>query len=460
MEEAQKNVREESVVHRFETDISLVNELTHNRISIPMRASHQKRPRDVSRRQRRNLQEGAEADMGLAWEHPMSITIDGPVEDGDPLIESELFGEVPVAHSPVVRLVEDVHCPMALTSSETGVVLKSVGTAMMLFPEFVGEQTVSLRMVELAKEAFKLADETYSMADAEAWGDNFIIPPDCVTRDMMEYEANGFSVEALAAQRIESFGTSHLSKARTPMSEVLTGSNPEVVLLQKLANEGMSLLSEPDFVPNSALGIRPPLRPKYEATKSAVNRLLYTNFYAKGLSIVLPLASLDAGPDRGRYHLSPLSWAPKSGTPKGRPIGDCSDGGDGAKPLNSDYTKFECDRAWGVIKHPTISEIASMVDRFVSNHPSTLEGDAGDEVVIWKMDLKGAYTLLSFKSADVPLLGMEMSDGLVMFFLCGIFGWTGTPACFQVVTRAITHELKERLRGEALMSKPCMACAS
>jgi hypothetical protein len=67
------------------------------------------------------------------------------------------------------------------------------------------------------------------------------------------------------------------------------------------------------------------------------------------------------------------------------------------------------------------------------------------------MDLKGAYTLLSYRTQDVPLLGMEMTDELVMFFLCGIFEWTGTPACFQVITRAVSFELNRTLRGSALM---------
>jgi hypothetical protein len=46
---------------------------------------------------------------------------------------------------------------------------------------------------------------------------------------------------------------------------------------------------------------------------------------------------------------------------------------------------------------------------------------------------------------------MEMADDLAMFFLCGIFGWTGTPACFQVITRAFSFELNRTLRGSALM---------
>ena len=34
-----------------------------------------------------------------------------------------------------------------------------------------------------------------------------------------------------------------------------------------------------------------------------------------------------------------------------------------------------------------------------------------------------------------------MTNDKIIFFLCGIFGWTGTPATFQVQNRAIMHEL-------------------
>jgi hypothetical protein len=46
-------------------------------------------------------------------------------------------------------------------------------------------------------------------------------------------------------------------------------------------------------------------------------------------------------------------------------------------------------------------------------------------------------TLLSFEDEAVPLVGAEMMDGLIIFFLCGVFGWTGTPTSFQVVSRAL-----------------------
>jgi len=321
--------------------------------------------------------------------------------------------------------------------------------ALGLFPDLAADTTLLDRIILLSEEAFKLADDVYTMKDAEDWGENFVIPSHALQTDIEDYAATGYKLEALAECRQQAVSANRLSSQRPPMRDVLSPDNPEIELLQKLADEGFSLLVDPTFVPNSSLGIRPPLRQKYLETKSAVNKLIYDNFHKQGLAVVLPLSEIEKGDDSRKVHISPFSWAPKSGTPKGRPIGDCSDGGVGAQPLNSDYTKAETDRVWGVITHPTIGDISVMVNNFLSNDPPSILPD--DEFVLWKMDLKGAYTLLSLRSKDVVLFGMEMTDSLVMFFLCGIFGWTGTPACFQVVTRAIAFELGKRLIGKALM---------
>ena len=74
-----------------------------------------------------------------------------------------------------------------------------------------------------------------------------------------------------------------------------------------------------------------------------------------------------------------------------------------------------------------------------------------EDLRLWKMDLKGAYTLLSFRADYVGLFGMLLTDDLVYFQLAGIFGWSGTPAAFQVVTRAIAWELRARLRSRTVM---------
>ena len=38
-------------------------------------------------------------------------------------------------------------------------------------------------------------------------------------------------------------------------------------------------------------------------------------------------------------------------------------------------------------------------------------------IILWKMDIRGAYTLLSFDPADAYLFGMELPDDLLIFFL-------------------------------------------
>ena len=67
------------------------------------------------------------------------------------------------------------------------------------------------------------------------------------------------------------------------------------------------------------------------------------------------------------------------------------------------------------------------------------------------MDLKGAYTLIDVLPEDVGCLAQELDCELVYFHLCGFFGWTCTPAAFQVGSRAIKHELDARLEGDCLV---------
>ena len=46
---------------------------------------------------------------------------------------------------------------------------------------------------------------------------------------------------------------------------------------------------------------------------------------------------------------------------------------------------------------------------------------------------------------------MLLTGDLVYLLIAGIFGWAGTPAAFQVVTRAISWELRHALKSSTLM---------
>jgi hypothetical protein len=226
--------------------------------------------------------------------------------------------------------------------------------------------------------------------------------------------------------------------------------NPEREKLLSLAEFGMPALQDPRFIPNGG-GKLPPLRNLYRSFAPTVNRMIYENFYSKGLAIILPLGVVrEKVPG---FHLSPLSRADKEGKVQGRNTNDCSDGGrePGNMPLNSEFTKIASNELWGVIVHPTLADICRMILKYFRMAQEKYPGVTWEEIVIWKMDLRGAYTLLFIKTEDTRLFSSLMTDEQVIFFFSGIFGWTGTPAAFQVVTRAMMYELALVLEGLTVM---------
>eukprot|EP01041_Mallomonas_annulata_P002729 gene2729-5375_t len=54
-----------------------------------------------------------------------------------------------------------------------------------------------------------------------------------------------------------------------------------------------------------------------------------------------------------------------------------------------------------------------------------------------------------FRSSFTKSLGVD--SNLLMFFLSGVFGWSGTPAAFQLVTRTLVYELRLRISDALVM---------
>jgi hypothetical protein len=131
----------------------------------------------------------------------------------------------------------------------------------------------------------------------------------------------------------------------------------------------------------------------------------------------------------------------KSGKKKGRNIGDCSNTEDGSVLNSVEVQKLVRDR-WGSIRHPGPEELVLMILRQV-------ERVGVSNLVLYKMDLKGAFTLLFINPDHVRRLAFELTDNLTMFYITGMFGWCGTPAAFDVVSRVIRKKLKLILTGEA-----------
>ena len=103
-------------------------------------------------------------------------------------------------------------------------------------------------------------------------------------------------------------------------------------------------------------------------------------------------------------HFSPAHWAPKQGKECGRPIVDSSDRSAKTPVLNGPNVAAEAKERWGEIENPTIVEVVNMVLEFKDE-----QFDVGwEDIELWKMDLKGAFTLMSFKAENSQLFAVEL----------------------------------------------------
>jgi hypothetical protein len=271
------------------------------------------------------------------------------------------------------------------------------------------------------------------------WAEGFIFPEGVLRCHEDLFQKNFYNFNSMVSYFKQSLCSTRMS--RRSILETISSDNPEIKKLLILV-EGMPLFSAPEFVPNG-LNRLLPVSQTYVRLAPVVNRMLFEDFVEKGLAFIIPKSLVTAYVPE--FHVSRLSWTVKHGKKKGRPILDCSAGN---PSVNSDFTKLSCDQFWGEIHHPTISDFVIMIMEFwegVSSLDSSLSW--WDDLVLWKIDLKGAYTLLSFEDAAIPYMAAELDSDSIIFFLCGVFGWTGTPASFQVVSRALKIEINKFIHG-------------
>jgi len=298
-------------------------------------------------------------------------------------------------------------------------------------------------------ECLREADPGFTMRQAEENANNFKFPEEVFTRD--EDELRSFTVGnplvELIRKRQSVGNTDRFNVARA----MLFSDDIEFDRLMDLA-KGVEIMTDSNFIPNisqstSEAGIEsvdilnppPRLRNKYLAVSSAVNMLVH-KLFVKGLIVIVSMSvALSLATKFSCTH-----WTTKKGKVGGRLLADSSYDEFG-NPLNTPEVKLMCDARWGRIVHPTVNDLAEMVKRVVSAHPLGWKG-----VILWKMDLSGAFTLLSIKPECVPLLAFPLTDNLCMFYGAGFYGWTGFPQGFGVLTRVLDRSINLVIDGECL----------
>jgi len=294
----------------------------------------------------------------------------------------------------------------------------------------------------VVEEAYRTTDLDFAVEAAVEWGAGFVWPSNVHVRDEARAKKHGFRLCDMAEEVHEEMLPDRLSSDR--ISQWVPESDPDLVRLQGLVR-GMRVLTDTtEFSPN---GKPPPLRKLYERVKGAVNKTLLA-LWEEGLVFIV---TKEVAQMMGKLHYTPTHWTKKVGKPGGRYLFDSKDRKFGPA-LNSDRARELLRELYGDIIHPTIEDIIIMILDFEDNMREQYgEEFSAEEVMLWKADLRQAFTLLFFDPNDTPYLATELTDGLVMIYHSGLFGWTGTPYAFQVITRVITRLVQTRVMGKMLM---------
>ena len=324
---------------------------------------------------------------------------------------------------------------------------------------YFDESVSRVAVRELAVAAYTTLDENFAEEEARAWGDGFEIPSDVVAHDEALLKANGNDYLRMAEQRFQLLRPDRLNEAR--VLEVLSADNPERDKMLSLA-AGMEVPLPDGFKPNGKLNYLSgetvstynasdpePLRTRYQQTASAVNKQLF-KLWGLGLAFILtaPTVFWMVKGD----HKMVASWAAKAATEAGRVLMDPTHTKvKGGSSMNGPEVKEKCKSLLGPIGHPDIWMLIIMIMTFFSRAKKKDPEVKWEDLRLWKMDLRAAFTLLSVAPKNTPLFTMNLTGGLVILVLCGLFGWTGTPFAFQVVTRAILYELLAVTLGALLM---------
>ena len=291
-----------------------------------------------------------------------------------------------------------------------------------LFPQSIHD---NLRVAALVIDAYRVADEDYGVMEAVAWAENFTWPTDVYTRDEQRLALADGDLAGVVAAVQRRHSDSRLSHARVELW--VDPLDDDFDRLHDLA-DGMRVLVDETFTPSR---VPPPLRAMYKRAAPAVNRLLY-EWWLEDLAVIVRTSTLLA---LSNVHFSPAHWTTKAGKREGRVLFDSSDDSKGPS-LNSDGARDQLRAQYGDIHHPTLDDFVLMVLDAEAELPG-----ATNQLTLWKWDLRKAFTLLSFRAEDARLLACELTDDLSLVYHTGLFGWTGTPFAFQVVSRVLHRNL-------------------
>jgi hypothetical protein len=297
-------------------------------------------------------------------------------------------------------------------------------------------------IVRLVSEAYATADLDLNIEAAIKFGNGFRYPAICHTHDASDLAAVHGDLEALIQSRQSQMSANRLNISNVDNLDILLPGDADCALLRTLVN-GIPVVLDPDFIADP---VPPKPSPIYLQAASAVD-LSWYELYLKGFVLLIPTRILKYWHDRRGFSLSysRAGWAKKRGKPQGRPTTNLSYDNHRGGLINTDTVRDSIRGIYGHIHPAQLDHIVTMIHRQASVH-------GWENIILWKMDLLGAYNLVFFKASDAGLLAMEMSDNLTLISMVGHFGWVGTPFAFDVISRLIVKLVNRSAKGEAVIA--------
>ncbi|KAJ1379794.1 hypothetical protein B484DRAFT_462431, partial [Ochromonadaceae sp. CCMP2298] len=288
---------------------------------------------------------------------------------------------------------EDLFEQLDPESQVPGAIQASVDSMMWkmdtLFPsEMRAERRARARTA--LEESFKRANEEYTLESAVEAAGNFEFDKEALARDLREFEACEGNLEKMIRERRRQRSGSRLSARR--VHECISADNPEREMLLAFAEGGVRVsdVTDPDTELTGADKAKwQPLRATYRKAAKAVNLLISEGFHKPGLAIILPVTAVRRLRDKARCNVFTTSWTFNTGKELGRPTAD-------PRNLNGDYTKKRASELWGRVRHPTIRQIVEQINCFLAY--CAKQGRSAKDCSMWKVDVKGAYTLQDYAS--------------------------------------------------------------
>lgn len=261
--------------------------------------------------------------------------------------------------------------------------------------------------------------------------------------------ARVLSVTERARAVYEAGGVPGGARALAPITEARF--KKDIRLLSEIAEEGVKVMVDPDFVPVRERGTIPQ---QYRDYGDAINAHHCANVDSE-FSVMLSAEAIAA--EEG-INLMNVGFAPMYGKEKGRVTANCSGLSSGRAqrgnkpglvPLNTDRVSMYGKIRYGEIHHPTIEDVAIMVDKAVRAYGAS-------EVVLFKEDLRGFFQLVSFDPEGVRLMTFAYYSedpemvGAVLVSLAGNFGWAVMPFVMEVATRILRVVVQGEISGYSL----------